>query len=358
MIKKATILPLSSEIAYIRFTLWRLSRLGLWVTVSVLLVDFLTDFLFSKPLWPQGLGTYRLMVVIVFVFITFLASKHLPHRLVSSLLLLGILLGFLLYPGIYPAENPGEHILLMLFLSVLISVLPYLIFIYGKDNAWIIGWEVIIVNAFMWSSTRVIPAVPQSPYAGLPQSLLERPMVMVGYIGVFIFIQMIVIQFKRTHHQQRMELQQQQWELHKSLDLTQEQNQELQAQKEQLHVIDQHLQKAQEDLEEKVQERSHALEDQNRVLLQYNYMYVHLMRAPIARIKGLLQLAKLEQDPEKQAEVRQVLEKEFQQLNQVVSSVSNLLNEQNDPLHQTVIARIQAEYQSSDPLPEWMQPRT
>jgi len=337
-----------------RQTLQRMSRLTSIILTILVLIDTGIDM----PRMSMTVINLRLIAVWILVLITYRISLRFPHQWGASLFIGALYLGFLVFPGLIPNVNPSEHLLLTIFLTLLITILPYLLFDFGKDQKWLWSWQLICISTFIWSFWRVLPHLEQTEYARLPQAISSRPMVMIGFLGVFVIIQLVILQFKRIHYQQKRALLYTQEELNRSITLSKIQNQALERQEEELQQADLSLRETNQVLEGKVNARTHQLKSQNEQLIHYNYMYSHLMRAPMATLSGLLHLEEIEEDPGAKAHMQLLIAKEFSELEAVATSVTELLNDQDHPLYQTVREKLAKKYGSADEIPLWKNLRT
>jgi signal transduction histidine kinase len=81
-----------------------------------------------------------------------------------------------------------------------------------------------------------------------------------------------------------------------------------------------------ENLESIVVERTEELKDQNQKILEYAFTIAHEVRGPLARILGLIELAKireLDEDDKKQIMVR--LEDASSELDDIIRSINRKL---------------------------------
>lgn len=106
-------------------------------------------------------------------------------------------------------------------------------------------------------------------------------------------------------------------------DTISEQNKELEFQRKALEELKQ-------DLEIKVLARTNRLVEQNNKLREYTFFNSHILRAPISRIRGLVNLLTLKIDQQEEKHVRKLLGESMDELDQAVKSINNKL-ETPDP---------------------------
>ena len=94
------------------------------------------------------------------------------------------------------------------------------------------------------------------------------------------------------------------------------------------HIKEQNRQIASmnEDLEERVQQRTQELEGQNKKLAEYAFINSHLLRGPLSRILGLINVIDQEHDP-KETELIGLLRKSGNELDEIIKKITETLNE-------------------------------
>lgn len=105
----------------------------------------------------------------------------------------------------------------------------------------------------------------------------------------------------------------------------QEQNEKLLEQREEIEAMNEQLSNMNDSLEEMVIYRTKELESQNEVLKEYSFINSHQLRAPLSRIQGLSQLISFKLNDPAQAELVELLLQSTQELDCVISRISNLL---------------------------------
>jgi GAF domain-containing protein len=82
-------------------------------------------------------------------------------------------------------------------------------------------------------------------------------------------------------------------------------------------------------LEERVRERTEELTRKNEQLTEYAFINAHLLRGPLSRIKGLVNLMELKKHGENTDELFSLLKKSTDDLDQVIHGITRLINEGN-----------------------------
>jgi signal transduction histidine kinase len=100
------------------------------------------------------------------------------------------------------------------------------------------------------------------------------------------------------------------------------QNQRLEEQRHSLEVLMYRL-------EEKVASRTLVLREQNKRLTDYAFFNSHILRAPVSRIRGLLNLLTMKIDVEEEQKVRVLLSASMNELDLAIKSINEKLDEVN-----------------------------
>jgi signal transduction histidine kinase len=130
----------------------------------------------------------------------------------------------------------------------------------------------------------------------------------------WLFINLLVIYILRINRQLYQVLE-------TKNDLIREQNHSLDEQREQLAGQNKLL-------ETKVAQRTRSLLDQHNSLREYAFMHAHILRAPISRIKGLVNLLNHTSDQAEMQKILKLIEEAMQELEIVARSMSEKLNQE------------------------------
>ena len=106
-------------------------------------------------------------------------------------------------------------------------------------------------------------------------------------------------------------------------------NEELNLQNKKINEINDKLSRLNENLEVRIAERIQDLEQRNIQLTEYAFINSHLLRAPVARIIGLINLFGKTKIESKRAEILERLNKSGSDLDEVVSKINLALDEDN-----------------------------
>lgn len=105
-------------------------------------------------------------------------------------------------------------------------------------------------------------------------------------------------------------------------------NNELQSLNEELTASNEGIKELNENLEQLVKERTDKINDQLGQLQRYARMNSHELRAPLARMLGLLQLLKQEKDPEQMKELLKYLQQCSTEFDHVIREMNRVLEKE------------------------------
>lgn len=88
------------------------------------------------------------------------------------------------------------------------------------------------------------------------------------------------------------------------------------------------IQKINEELEQKVFERTQQWQAQNKKLVDYAFFNAHKVRGPLARILGLINIMRMEFNDPETIRFTDMLSKSAEELNEVVSQINRILEEE------------------------------
>ena len=107
-----------------------------------------------------------------------------------------------------------------------------------------------------------------------------------------------------------------------------EQREEIQQQAEELKSLNDSLGKLNNSLELNVRERTKELIEKNNKLSQYAFLNAHKLRAPLARLLGLLQLNKYPNEVEDERErILELIEESAEELDSIISTINKNLED-------------------------------
>jgi len=120
------------------------------------------------------------------------------------------------------------------------------------------------------------------------------------------------------------ELRSQQEEVMSQRDALAEKNREIE-------MMSKKITEVNEQLEQLVIHRTEVLEGQNTRLTGYAFLNAHKLRAPLARIMGLVNLLQMKSDATEKPMIMNHLSVSSEELNEVVSSISKTIQDEFNP---------------------------
>lgn len=87
------------------------------------------------------------------------------------------------------------------------------------------------------------------------------------------------------------------------------------------------LKESNSELEARVEVRTSELVERNKQLTEYAFFHAHILRAPVSRIRGLLNLLTMSIHPLEEEKIRGYLSESMNELDEAIKSVSDTLNE-------------------------------
>lgn len=261
----------------------------------------------------SGMGNIVQWVPIIMLVISLVClllnhyKKYLLSRVVLPLGWIGLVI---LLPVIYvgPSKPVYFH---HVYYSILFSPVVQLFFSYRKERSYFIFFFVafflLTVTSFDFLLAFDRSAEPQVP---LVQSTFGLRMF---HFMFWLFLNLVMMYVLRINEKLYQELEEKN-------RLIFAQNCELDAQRNRLH-------QSNEELEKRVAARTHDLELQNKKLTEYAFFHAHILRAPISRIRGLIQLLTLTTDAQEEKKVRGLLNESVEELENAARSINEKLEQ-------------------------------
>lgn len=284
--------------------------------LTALSVIFIIFFFFDlfidliTPLW--------LSAIIPFFFIVPLILLHLGVRTtyLISINIVGILAIFqlLLY------LNPKNYYILIYW----IGLIPLLVVSIVKPRAAKI-WGILFLLFMSLNGLYILINFPSYEITLFPTKYLTAGFVfwMITFSIVFI-INYIQERNKKVLKSSNIELSNLKQQIeHK--------NEALHVQNNRINKINNELIKLNDHLESRIAERTTDLEQKNAQLTEYAFINSHLLRAPVARVQGLMHLLDKTSDPKKRKEILEHLKQAGIDLDKIVNKISATLEDEFGP---------------------------
>ncbi|MGC4033975.1 MAG: hypothetical protein QM754_20025 [Tepidisphaeraceae bacterium] len=142
---------------------------------------------------------------------------------------------------------------------------------------------------------------------------------------LWFFINLLIAYALKTNSDFYSVLEEQKDIVGKQRTLLQLRNEELSKANNELLSLNKRVFELNEVLEHRVTERTQELTNRNKILSDYAYMNAHLLRTPVSRIKGLIDLFRITEDPEEKKKVQEILLESAEDLDKVVRSINDRL---------------------------------
>jgi signal transduction histidine kinase len=238
-------------------------------------------------------------------------NKYRAYKSSKAIFLLSwIVLITILVPAINGTHE--DSYILHPFYCILSSVMVHIIFSYHKERALYITFSV-----FTW--VLIIGSVDLITYFLLPDSEPTRIFVNGFFkwrVMTFMFaafFNIIMIYVLQINYRFYARLQRQ----HETIAA---QNKKLEEQRES-------LEKLTSQLENKVAAGTEIVKKQNDQIIEYSFFNSHILRAPVSRIRGLLNLLSHKQSAEEEMRIRSLLSDSMIELDNAIKSINDKLNE-------------------------------
>ncbi len=144
---------------------------------------------------------------------------------------------------------------------------------------------------------------------------------------LWIFVNTVIAYALKTNSDFYTILEEQRDLVGKQRSMLQSRNEELSNANNELLNLNKRVFELNEVLEQRVSERTQELTNRNKILSDYAHMNAHLLRTPVTRIMGLIELLRITEDPEEKKKVQEILMTSAEDLDTVVRSINDRLSE-------------------------------
>ncbi len=280
---------------------------GVYLAVVSLITFYLLAFI---PFDPQKMGFADL--VPPFIWVLCLVSLFLNYRKLYTLSKALFISAWILFTTVLPVIIIGTHkdtYVTHPFYCILSSVMVHLMFSYQRERIVYIFFLIVV-----WAL--IIFSVDFVAYFQLPDQ--DSPLFKNGFfkwrVITFMFAAFFNISIAyvlQINHRFYTELQ-------KQNDTITEQNRLLEQQRKS-------LEKFMAQLEDKLATGTQMLEKQNEQLSEYSFFNSHILRAPVSRIRGLLNLLSFTIDVAEEKKIRLLLVQSMNELDEAIKSINDKL---------------------------------
>jgi len=236
-----------------------------------LIFELLFDFLV-----PTSVAIFAPLIFIIPLIFLLLGYRT------DLVLTFNMILIILLLEAIFLVNPRSYHVLIYW-----VGLIPILIVSLTKDRAARI-WSVVFLFFIIGNGLYAIK------YVG-PYTLELFPTRFMAAGVIFWMVTYVTLRFFHIFEKrQKMRLEQQNIELAKLKAEIENQHRLLRDQHDEINAVNEELKTSNDYLEERIRERTRDLELKNEQLKEYAFINSHILRAPVARIIGLINLIKIE----------------------------------------------------------------
>lgn len=169
-----------------------------------------------------------------------------------------------------------------------------------------------------------------NPYVPLTKSVIGMK---INYLTLWAFLNVLMMYVLRINsafyheirHQKEI-IETQQMQLRENNEELALRNNELTAANRELTYLNEQVRTMNHELEDRVKERTHELVQRNEKLTEYAFMNAHLLRSPVSRIKGLINLFIMTKEVKEKEQVQSLLSETAEELDNVIHAISDRLN--------------------------------
>jgi signal transduction histidine kinase len=283
---------------------------GVYITVLSLLTFYLLAFI---PFDQQKINFSDLAPPIIWV--TCIVSLTLNNRKLytsSKALFMGV---WILFTTVLPVIIQGTQqmaYLLHPFYCIISSVMVHLMFSYHRERIVYLFFLIAIWALILFSVDFVAYFQLPNQNSTIFQNGFFKWRVITFMLASFFNISIAyVLQINHRFYN----------ELQKQNDTISEQNRLLEHQRKSLEQF-------MAQLEDKLATGTQMLERQNEQLNEYTFFNSHILRAPVSRIRGLLNLLSLKIDVAEEEKVRHLLIESMNELDKAIKSINEKLQEE------------------------------
>lgn len=308
-------------------TIYNVNKVVVGLLTLVLIFYLINSFVILDTDLDNGF--YRLLLLYVTQILCITVFRDLHYKKLAFINIGIYYLCFFIYPFLNISRRFEENIYMPLVLLIFAIVLPILFYSTKKDKKLIIFWVTI---TFL---TLIINLVYQYGIATEEQLKFfiifsDHPMTIVGFLGAIAFLAILFYNYRKYNAEQHELIRNLNAELNEKLLEVFEKNNDKETQNEELKSIQEELLAINEELERKVELRSKELKLKQRKIVHYGFMNSHVLRAPIARIKGLMSIIEVLVEKNEKKQILTLIKESVDDLNTSSQSINEIVNEENE----------------------------
>jgi signal transduction histidine kinase len=294
---------------------------------SILLVYVLI----TSPLAPIMSGGGWIPIILILVAgISYMLNAGGLHLISRIFFVINWFIWISIVPVVVLGPTPPSYYTSITYF-VVFSPAIQLFFSMSREAAFLI---VFMVASFLFTYFYFdfMLAFDRSPNPQLP---LARSMVgmKINYLTLWAFLNILMMYVLRINrifyseikHQKEI-IEHQQLQLKENNEELGVRNQELTSANRELTYLNDQVRTMNHELEDRVRERTRELVERNEKLTEYAFMNAHLLRSPVSRIKGLINLFGITKEAKEKEQVQSLLSETAEELDNVIHTISDRLN--------------------------------
>lgn len=285
------------------------------VFITILAIDIITLMLNARVYVTHGISSFRALIPIILFFIPIscIVLNHYRYYLAARLI---FFLSWTIFITAYPVwrEATVYGYFLHPVFGIVSSTMALLMFSYRREKFAYVFFLTfsMLITVFSFEFVSLFDADNVSATV-LTYTTKFRLHIYPFFFTVFFNLVLIYMLAMNG----------------KFFDKQQEQHQTIIDQNKQLSETRLVLELTNTELETRVRERTLELMEQNSRLTEYAFFHAHVLRAPVSRIRGLLNLLNLPIDPAEELQVREMLSQTMKELDDTIHVMNDKLQSSN-----------------------------
>ncbi len=254
--------------------------------MAIILIDTINETIFQNG--PVSPGSKRLIVLDVLLLISWYISSKM-ERVASFLFFGGFYISFFLYP-MFPEfyDNPVDDLFVAIFLMIVMSALVLVFYDLKKDIVFIVIWNALFYITAYFTTNNIIERLDPIRYGSVIRIFENQPLMFFGYIGAGIFLLLVVMKLKSNNEQFKEFLNTTQLSLQKQQKVNSNQNKQLELRRNELTQLRDELAHANDALELKVEQRTNALKELNKKVIDHGFLHTDEILIPVRHLQKIV----------------------------------------------------------------------
>jgi signal transduction histidine kinase len=228
------------------------------------------------------------------------------------------------FPVVFRTFSPSSYFMHPVYM-LCYSPVFHLLFSREKEKLTLYSFLTVSFLMTVFSSDFLL-AYDKSNEAAVPL-VRSVTLLKITFGMLWIFVNTVIAYALKTNSDFYALLEEQRDLVGKQRSMLQSRNEELSKANNELLNLNKRVFELNEVLEHRVTERTLELTGRNKILSDYAHMNAHLLRTPVTRIMGLIDLLRITEEPEEKKKVYEILLTSAEDLDKVVRSINDRLAE-------------------------------